>query len=583
MNSVSELKIETGAQQLAEAIKAQGVERVFLYPGGTIAPLLDELVKIGLEYVCCRSEQGAGFAALAAAKITGRPQIVMVTSGPGATNALTPVADAYFDSVPLILIAGQVGTADINSQRKVRQTGFQEIDTIAVYQPVAKLTKRVSRTDYLPALMASVFTAVSSGRPGPAVLELPMDVQRSVATVTPATATALTWDFLEPTTPVMPTLAAETIAELLAHLRRARRPLLLLGNGVYLADAVEECRAFLAATRVPVVSSFPGLGIIPCAHPLNYGYIGYSGEYFANLALNEADLVLCLGARLDLRQTGSEIQHFKHNKTLVRVDVDMRELREGRVQADLHIHCDLRTFFSALSSQAVPALDTRAWCERIDGWRSQYRSDVFYQHELLSSYHVIKHFSQQTQFQKLVVTTGVGTHQQLVARYFDFDFPARRWLTSSGLGTMGFDLPAIIGAMMCGAGPKLGLCFVGDGSLQMNLQELAMLKEFSLPIKVIVLNNQRLGIVSQFQLQNWDSDHATGNKYNPDFAAIARAYDIPAWTCSDKAQLPKLVAEVLAEPGPALLQCHINSNEDLKPMLLAGQTLAEMFPFSEQK
>ena len=572
--------LETGAAVIARALQDNGVEHVFMYPGGTIAPLLDELIKLGITYTCCRTEQGAGFAALAAAKVSGRPQVCMVTSGPGVTNAVTPVADAYYDSVPLILITGQVATNDINTARRIRQTGFQETDTIGIYQPVSKLTKRLGLEDPLAETVSEIFDVVQRGRQGPAVIEMPMNIQRSDYTL--ESRQILSFDHIEKEClPQEQPLRKNDLEQVVSLLRNAQRPLILAGNGLYLAGAVEEFRKFSENARIPVVSSLPGLGTLPVSDPNAYSFIGYSGEYYANLALYYADVVLCLGARLDLRQTGSELHTFSENKKIIRVDIDQRELDDGRVNGDISIHSDLANFFEKINSSIFLSASYTRWHEQILEWKTRFDSSQFYMDEDLSSYHVVKTVAEETKQQSLIVTSGVGTHQQLVARYFDFDFPSRRWLTSAGHGTMGYDLPAIIGAMKQTKSHDQGVCFVGDGSFQMNIQELAVIKEQNLPIKIFVLDNRRLGIVSQFQLQNWEEDHSTGNKYNPEFTAIAKAYGIPAFECSHKDQLKTVVSSAFAAEGPALIHCRINYNEDVKPMLLGGQNLDQMYPFKE--
>src|SRR3990167_2441464 len=300
----------TNAELIAKTLKSAGVKRVYIFPGGTIAPLLDALIKEGIEYVCQRNEQGAGYAALGAAKVSGFPQVVMVTSGPGVTNVVTPVADAYYDSVPLLVFTGQVATKDINKEKRVRQTGFQEVDTTGMFKSVTKEARILSVDDDISKTVFDLFTHTKSGRPGPVLIDLPMDVQKTEATnmrVYSPPEVVGNISFLD----------IDLFSQLNKLIVFAKRPLILAGNGIYLADAVQEFRSFVEECHIPVVCSLPGLGTIPSDHPLAFSFLGHTGEYFANLAAYNADLVIGLGARFDLRQTGSEVKAFMENKTIV--------------------------------------------------------------------------------------------------------------------------------------------------------------------------------------------------------------------------------------------------------------------------
>ncbi len=573
---------QNGAQVVAKALKDFGITTVYLYPGGTIAPLLNEFVELGIHYVCARNEQGAGYAAIGAAKITGKPQVVMVTSGPGATNLITPIADAYYDSIPIIAITGQVGVSDINFDRKVRQTGFQETDSKNLFTPVTKAACVVTEFQELYQQIADMIQITIQGRPGPILIDMPMSIQRGEVEQEQWTIPAksdLSLSRAEEQSPVQD----GDIERALALLQSAKKPLILAGNGVHIANANSELKYLVETMGIPTVCSLPGVGAIPGKDPLYKGFVGHTGEYFANLAAYHADVILVLGARLDLRQTGTELAEFLLDKIIIRVDIDPNELNSGRVKADLKIMGDLKEILSQMNARYSKNTkhEYAEWISTIDVWKNKYNSKQFYTDMNLSSYHIIRAVDEYTKDQKAIVTSGVGTHQQLVARYFNFNQPDRVWMTSAGHGTMGFDLPSVIGALLEGHDYDYGLVFVGDGSFQMNIQELATINNYDLPVKIFVLDNQRLGIVSQFQLMNWPVDESTGRKINPSFSAIGKAYGLKGFDLDDKAELPERLDEIFADTTACVVHCHIDEEEDVLPMLLGGQKMNEMYPFTK--
>lgn len=568
------------AAAMAKTLRSLEIKKVFVYPGGTMAPLLHALIDEGVEYVCPRNEQGAGYAALGAAKITGTPQVVMVTSGPGVTNVLTPIADAYFDSVPLLVFTGQVATKDINKEKKIRQTGFQEVDTISIFKEVTKKAHQLSASDNIPETIASLFKLSMDGRSGPVLIDMPMDVQKSETNIDEATLP--TFADVREKKDMLTKEAQDSFARIAELISKAERPLILAGNGIYLSDAVQEFRSFVETYNIPIVCSLPGLGTIPSDHPLCFSYVGHTGEYFANLAAFNADVLIGLGARFDLRQTGTEVDELKKNKTVVRVDIDERELAHGRMKGDINVHMDLKQFFTNFKS-TLPKKTYEPWLHTLREWKKKCNSTQFYEGPQLYSYDIVKAVDKSTAGKKLVITTGVGGHQQMAARYFTFDYPKRKWLTSSGHGTMGYDVPAMIGAMIAEDKDTLGVVFVGDGSFQMNIQELATIKELNLPVKIFVLDNKKLGVVSQFQVKNLGSDPSTGNKINPSFSKIGIAYGLKGFDIRTVDEIAPTLSEVFNDTLPAVIHCHIDYSEETKPMLLAGQKMNEMFPFETEK
>jgi acetolactate synthase-1/2/3 large subunit len=557
-----------GADLVLEAFLRHQVRHVFIFPGGTIAPILDRIEKRSqIEIVCPRTEQGAGYAALAYARLTGQTGVFMVTSGPGVTNAVTPVADAYYDNIPLVVITGQVGTGDMKGDLPIKQRGFQEVDTVALMKPVAKAAFLVKDPRELPDILEQAFFLARSGRQGPVIVDLPMNVQRGVCNdAAPATRR----------TEVVPFVPADKIEMLAQWIAEAERPVILAGGGVIASAALKELRAIANKYNIPVTMSMPGMGAYPSDAPLSLGMCGYAGSQYANLAMHRADLLIGVGTTFHLRQTGSLPAKTLAKGRVARIDLDVNELDHSRVPLDLSIHADAKAALAALDRALAkhPVRDRSAWLGQIATWKREHRLMPGKPGKLPKPQAVIEAVNAAIA-QPVIVTTGVGQHQCWVPRHFNFDAPRRTLLTSSGHGTMGYDLPAAIGAKI--ASPEtIVVCFVGDGSLQMNIQELATVTERGLDLKIVVLDNHALSIVAQFQRQNWKSHPSTGDKYNPDFAAIAAAYGIASVTIDTVAGLHEKIAEAINRPGPVLIHCHVDPEEDLLPMLLGGQTLDAM-------
>ena len=561
----------TGADAIVDSLVRQGVRRLYNFPGGTIAPVFEAALPRGIELFTTRHEQGAGYAALAAAQLTGRPQIVMVTAGPGVTNVLTPMADAYFDSSPLVLLAGQVPTSDMRGDRPVRQRGFQEVDTRALLGPITKAQFHPSKPSDLVGLIDHVFDVACSGRPGPVLVDLPMNVQRGELG-----AERTSWPAAE-ASPDDP--AAELIERAAAWIRAAERPVILAGHGVLMSGGTEALRQLAERAGIPVAMSLLGLGAIPSDSPLALGLIGHTGSQYCNLAVHNADVLVVVGSRLDVRQTGSRTDSFVPSGRLIRIDLDQAEIDHSRVKTHLDIRADAGKALELLGERlaSAPLPDWSGWRERVAAWRAEYPLSYSTSNPLQPQ-HVIETASRLTRGRPVICVTGVGSHQQWVARHFDVNYPARRLMTSAGHGAMGYDLPVAIGAQLVQPDATV-LCMVGDGSLQINIQELAAIVEYKLPVKIIVLDNHRLAIVSQLQKIWWGTDPTCGHKWNPDFAAIARAYGIPGWTLDDASQTESALRTLLETDGPGLLQCVVDHDTDVVPMLLTGQTMDRMWPY----
>jgi len=560
-----------GSHVIVSCMAANGIKRIHIFPGGTIGPVLDIVHDWNIEIFTTRHEQAAGYAALGTAKLTGEPQVVMVTSGPGVTNVLTPIADAYFDSIPLVVLTGQVATSDMKSKLPVRQRGFQEVDTVALFKPITKAQFLPKHSSELAEVMNDAFRIAKTGRPGPVVVDLPMDVQKEPVDVIP--------DFQSYTKQNLLIPDVSTINKIIDLLCLSKKPLIICGNGVLISRSYEELREFINKTKINTSSSLLGLGGLPTNSEFSLGYHGHTGSRYANLAIHESDLLLVLGSRLDVRQTGSVTKEFAPNAKVIHIDLDLAELEHARVHTELQIHADIKKTLQIINDklQNIKLPDWSEWNEQIKQWKSEYRLS-YDSKKVLKPQYIIETANKLTEGIPLVCVTGVGQHQQWTARHFDFDFPTRILLTSGGHGAMGFDLPVSIGAQLNEL-DKLVLCFVGDGSLQINIQELATIANYNLPIKIIVLDNQRFGIVSQFQNITWGKDPSCGNLKNPDFSAIAKAYGIFTETVSTANEIESKLERIFSHNGPALLHCNVDPSEDVIPMLLGGQTMDKMWPY----
>lgn len=563
-----------GADIVVDAFVRNRLKHVFIYPGGTIGPILDRIEKrTRIEIVCPRTEQGAGYAALAYARLTGAPAVFMVTSGPGVTNAVTPIADAYYDNVPMVVITGQVGTGDMRGDLPVKQRGFQEVDTVDLMKPVTKASFLVRDLADLPDAMDKAFFLARTGRQGPVVIDLPMNVQRGT----------LADDRFRPVeqrSETLPALPADRIETLAHWIAQAERPVILAGGGVIASSAWKELRALADKYRIPVTMSMPGMGAYPSDGPMSLGLCGYAGSQWANLAIYKSDLLIGVGTTFHLRQTGSLPDRTVEKGRIARIDLDLNELRHSRVPLDLDIHADAKSALDALGKALQPLVKpaksrNAAWQDTIAGWRRQHPLWVGKSSRLPKPQEVIAAVNAIVRDRKVVVTTGVGQHQVWVPRHFDFAMPGRVLLTSSGHGTMGYDVPSAVGARIAAPDATV-ICFVGDGSFQMNIQELATIAERKQDIKIVVLDNHSLNIVAQFQRQNWKSHPSTGDKYNPDFAAIAKAFGVASVTIKAKAGMTAKLRAALCRKGPMVIHCHVDPKEDLLPMLLGGHTLDDM-------
>jgi len=565
----------TVANWIASQFSKRGMERVFVYPGGTIAPLIHACAAEGIAIECFKNEQGAGYAALAHARLSGKPAVLMVTSGPGVTNAMTPLADAFYDSTPLILITGQIGTADFTVRRGVRQRGFQETPTIEITRPLSKRSVCLLSAEAAFTEIPEAFRLAMSGRPGPCVIDCPMDIQRrELDEVEISSSHSAPKDEA-----VNHQLDQAVIAEIAQAGAIARRPVLLLGQGVLMSGTHSACAAIAERLDALVVTSFLGVGAFNNQDVRSLGYVGHTGHLAANRAMFGCDFLLVLGCRLDVRQTGTRVDRFVPEGVVAWVDIDAEELANPRVPVRWKVEGDIATFcetFLAVWPGKSAAIDM-VWRKEILSLKQRDIEDAPpEQSPLVQPRPVLRYLGGLMAGRNTIVVTGVGCHQHWAARHLPFQPEMHRHLSSGGHGAMGYDLPTALGAAMA-CPESTVLCVVGDGSLLMNIQELATLRERRLDMKILVLNNSRLGMVSQFQLITWGADPTTGDVPTHDFSAIARGFGIEAARLDRPSDIPETLHWLWSRQGPALLDVRIDPAADVTPMLLAGQTMDEMW------
>jgi acetolactate synthase-1/2/3 large subunit len=564
-----------GSDLIAQFLDEQGVECVFELVGGMIVHLLDSIHQAGrIRIVSMHHEQGAAFAAEGYARISGVPGVAMATSGPGATNLLTGVASCYFDSTPAVFITGQVNRNEMKGDRAIRQMGFQETDIVALAGPITKAAWQVKTPDELPGLLRRSFELSTSGRPGPVLLDVPMDIQRSE--VPRAEATRAVDPGAE--RPIDPS----AIEELIDAVRRAERPLVLVGGGVRAGRAADQVRELLTALGVPVVNSLMGVDVLPAASDLRVGMIGSYGNRWANLAVGRSDFLLVLGSRLDIRQTGSETDAFKAGREIFHVDIDAGEMN-NRVTGVRPILADLKQFAEATlpAAKAATLPDRSAWIDEIRDLRSEWPDIEETRDAPGINPNVLMHQLSAASGDAAIYVADVGQHQMWAAQSLELN-PGQRFLTSGGLGSMGFGLPAAIGAAFAAPGRSVVLV-AGDGGFQTNIQELQTVARNQLPLKMLIVNNRTHGMVRQFQQSYFDSRfQSTVWGYSaPDFAAVAGAYGIPSRSIGPEDGAEAALSWLLAGPGPALLEVMVPAETNVYPKLAFGRPITEMEPFAK--
>lgn len=546
--------------------------KLYVYPGGTIAPLLHEAKKEGIDIIVSKNEQGAGYMALSEASLFHRPSFVAVTSGPGITNLITTISDAYFDSVPLIVISGQVGTADLDRCDSIRQRGFQEVSIVDMVKSITKSIFQPRSVEEISEAIHQSIKISMDGRKGPVLIDLPMNIQLiNINEDTLKNSVNIDNLFLNKKEDDIKNVLLD---EIVFSLNNAKKPLVLVGAGAQ--EEYKLIRGFLEKLKIPTISSLRGLGVIK--GDLFHGWIGHTGTPWANSILFEADTILVLGSRLDVRQTGSETK-FLDSKTIIHIDVDKEELVNCRIKNTIKINSSIKNFIEKVNNK-IEIKNISSWIEEIKEFKKVLKlNDDGENKEGINPSKVLIAINEIIKSKKSFITTGVGSHQHWAARYIDFDNNKCRLFTSAGHGTMGYGLPTAIGLQYLNK-DDLVICIDGDGSFQMNIQELALIKELNLKVKILLLNNDRLSLVSQFQNITFNDDPTTGNVVNPDFTAIVNAYGIESLYMD--VYNSDLIKKWINSDNASFLHVKIKYDAPISPMLLGGQKLNEMWYYEKK-
>jgi len=566
LNASKPVKQISGSEALLQCLVAEGVNVLFGYPGGAIMPVYDALYSYAdkLNHILVRHEQGAIHAAQGYARATGNVGVAIATSGPGAANLVTGLGDAAIDSTPVVCITGQVG------EHLLGTDAFQEMDVINTTLPVTKWNVQITEASSIAEQVAKAFYIARSGRPGPVLIDITKNAQFEMIDdfeYTPCTHVR--------TYSPKPVLNHDQLKAAAALINEAKRPYILAGQGIILGNATEELKDFVEKTGIPVASTLLGLSCIPTSHPLYVGYLGMHGNYGPNVLTNECDVLIAVGMRFDDRVTGNVSKYAKQAR-IIHIDIDKAELNKI-VKAELPIHADAKDALAAL----LPLVKKNTH----SGWINLFHEAARKEHEKVIQFafhplgkellmgEVVNELTEQTKGEAILVT-DVGQHQMVASRYFKFKNP-RTNITSGGAGTMGFALPAAMGAKL-GEVNKEVIAVIGDGGFQMTVQELGTIMQYNIPVKIVLLNNNFLGMVRQWQQLFFDKRYSFTEMKNPNFVALTEAYNIPAKKITKRHELRNAVREMLAHKGPYLLEVMVEKEENVFPMVPTGAGVAEI-------
>ena len=555
----------TGAEALMRSLEHEGVTTLFGYPGGAIMPAFDALYdhKETLNHILVRHEQAAAHAAQGYARVSGKVGVCLVTSGPGATNTITGIADAMMDSTPIVVICGQVGASMLGTD------AFQECDLVGVTQPITKWAYQIRRPEDVAWAVSRAFYIARSGRPGPVVLDFAKNAQTELVDYEPETI-----DFIRSYVPV-PKMEDEAIQEAARMINEAKKPLVLVGQGVELGGAQEEIRAFLEKADMPAGCTLLGLSALPSDHPLNKGMLGMHGSLSTNRKTQECDLLIAVGMRFDDRITG-KLSTYATQAKKIHFDIDPSEINKN-VVVDLAVLGNCKETLSAVTALLKEQKHTE-WIESFNEHYEEERvrviePEIHPQEGPIKMGEVVRKVTEMTD-NKAILVTDVGQNQMLAARYFKFT-EKRSMVTSGGMGTMGFGLPAAVGATF-GAPDRLVCAFMGDGGIQMSIQEFGTIMEQQAPVKIILLNNNYLGNVRQWQAMFFHHRYSFTPMLNPDYEKIASAYNIPSETVVERADLEKAIDKMIHTDGPYLLQVAVIEEGEVLPMCCPGNDVDDM-------
>lgn len=555
----------TGAEIFVRSLIEEKVDIVFGYPGGAVIGIYDALHDISdIKHILTRHEQGAVHAAEGYAKASGKPGVALVTSGPGATNTVTGIADAYMDSIPIVVFTGQVALKLIGND------AFQEADIVGITRPITKHNYLVRDVNELAATIKEAFYVATTGRPGPVLVDLPKDVM--------AMKTMFSYPKNVKMRSYVPHIEGhqKQLDKAIALIAKAKRPVLYVGGGTILSNASEELTKFAHKTKIPVTTTLHGLGAFPETDELSLGMLGMHGTWYSNSAVNYSDLLISVGARFDDRVTG-KTDAFAPEAKKIHIDVDPSNISKN-VKVDVPIVGDVKKVLQQLLP-SVTALDTKDWIQTIKNWKEEhplrYRNGKY-----IRMQHVIQKISEITKG-KAIIVSDVGQHQMWTAQFYKYVYP-RTHLTSGGLGTMGFSLPASMGAAFARKDfPVISIS--GDGGFQMNIQELATIREHSVPIKIIILNNGYLGMVRQWQELFWRKRYSQVEMFGPDYVKLAEAYGIPGFRATLTDEVEDVINKMFTIDGPVLAEFKVVKEDNVYPMIPAGQTYHEIIDMPEEK
>ena len=557
-------KMIKGARILLECLSRLGINEIFGYPGGAVIPIYDELYSFKeIKHYFARHEQGAVHEADGYARSTGKVGACLATSGPGATNLVTGIMTAHMDSIPLLVITGQVSSSLLGKD------AFQESDIVGITVPITKNNYLVQDIKDLPRILKEAYYIASTGRPGPVLVDIPRDIQLQEIPYDEFNKIYENYFSLEGYNPVYEGHKGQ-IKTAIKMIKDSKKPLIIAGAGILKAHAYEELKEFVEKTNIPVAMTLLGLGSFPGNHELALGMIGMHGTTYANYAANEADLIIAAGMRFDDRVTGNP-QKFVPNAKIIHIDIDPAEIGKNKL-IDVPIVGDLKNVLTDLNEKA-PKVSYDEWLKQIKKWKKEYsltyrktEDDILIPQEILSEIDKITKGN-------VIVATDVGQHQMWAAQYLTFNNPYSI-LTSGGAGTMGFGLPAAIGAQVANPNKKV-LAVVGDGGFQMTFQELMLIKEYNLPVKIFIINNSYLGMVRQWQELFHEKRYSSVDlSYNPDFIKIGEAYGIKSIQLTNKKDLKKHLKKILESDEAVLVECIVEKEENVYPMIPAGKDVS---------